>query len=58
VRGMRRPRDERERERQHALQDLQADEQPPPVEDFEGMKDDVAIDERFRGEERGLDRDE
>jgi hypothetical protein len=33
-------------------------EQPPPVEDFEGMKDDVAIDERFRGEERGLDRDE
>ena len=33
-------------------------EQPPAVEDFEGMKDDVALDERFRGEEKGLDRDE
>jgi hypothetical protein len=33
-------------------------EQPAAVEDFEGMKDDTAIDERFRGEEKGLDRDE
>ena len=33
-------------------------EQPADVEDYEGMKDDTAIDERFRGEERGLDRDE
>ncbi|MEP6908820.1 MAG: hypothetical protein ABI896_00150 [Actinomycetota bacterium] len=24
-------------------------EEPVPVEDYEGMKDDVALDERFRG---------
>ncbi len=32
-------------------------EQPAAVEDYEGMKDDVATDERFRGAER-LDGDE
>ncbi|MEK6275289.1 MAG: hypothetical protein AABM30_08120 [Actinomycetota bacterium] len=32
-------------------------EQPAPVEDYEGMKDDVAIEERFRGPER-IDGDE
>lgn len=32
-------------------------EQPPAVEDYEGMKDDAAIDEHFRGAER-LDNDE
>jgi hypothetical protein len=32
-------------------------EQPAPVEDFEGMKDDAAIDEHFRGNER-LDSDQ
>jgi hypothetical protein len=32
-------------------EELEADrsEQPEPVEDYEGMKDDVAVDERFRG---------
>jgi hypothetical protein len=31
--------------------EMEADrsEQPEPVEDYEGMKDDVAVDERFRG---------
>jgi hypothetical protein len=24
-------------------------EEPEPLEDYEGMKDDVAVDERFRG---------
>lgn len=33
-------------------------EQPPPVEDFEAMKDDVAADEHFLGDGRGLDSDE
>jgi hypothetical protein len=33
-------------------------EQPAPVEDFAGMKDDAAIDERFRGDEKGLDSEE
>jgi len=27
-------------------------EQPAPVEDYEGMKDDAVIEERFRGSER------
>ena len=27
-------------------------EQPEAVEDYEGMKDDVALDERFRGAEK------
>ena len=27
-------------------------EQPKPVEDYEAMKDDVALDERFRGAEK------
>jgi len=27
-------------------------EQPEPVEDYEAMKDDVALDERFRGAEK------
>jgi hypothetical protein len=26
-------------------------EQPEPVEDYEGMKDDVALKQRFRGED-------
>lgn len=35
-------------------EELQADgaEQPKAVEDYEAMKDDVALDERFRGAEK------
>ena len=33
-------------------------EQAAPVEDYEGLKEDAAIDERFRGNEKGLDGDE
>lgn len=33
-------------------------EQPEPVEDYEAMKDDVAIDERFRGTEVDSDRED
>lgn len=35
-------------------EELQADgaEQPKAVEDYEAMKDDVALDERFRGDEK------
>jgi len=32
-------------------------EQPEPVEDYEAMKDDVALDERLRGTDFDADRD-
>ena len=42
---------------QRVEEELQADraEQPAQVEDYEAMKDDVALDERFRGAELDSD---
>jgi hypothetical protein len=40
-------------------EEMEADrsEQPEPVEDYEGMKDDVAIEERFGGTDFDADRE-
>ena len=40
-------------------EEMEADrsEQPEPVEDYEAMKDDVAIDERLRGTDFDADRE-
>ena len=40
-------------------EEMEADrsEQPEPVEDYEAMKDDVALDERFRGTDFDSDRE-
>ncbi|HEU5064303.1 MAG TPA: hypothetical protein VFT86_00245 [Gaiellaceae bacterium] len=41
-------------------EEMEADgsEQPEPVEDYEARKDDVALDERFRGTDFDADRDD
>jgi hypothetical protein len=40
-------------------EEMEADrvEEPAQVEDYEAMKDDVALDERFRGTDFNADRD-
>jgi hypothetical protein len=41
-------------------EEMEADrsERPEPVEDYEGLKDDVALDERFRGTDFDADRED
>ena len=37
--------------------EVEGSEQPEPVEDYEAMKDDVALNERFRGTDFDADRE-
>jgi hypothetical protein len=37
--------------------EAEGSEQPEPVEDYEAMKDDVALNERFRGTDFDADRE-